>query len=153
MSVQEKKFSSEEELENWLKHRGIVEGNDAREVAKILFARGANKSTRLIGIRSDQLERLGVPTLLSIELMNKLEDPEQDVHKPKDQKQDVNETMVKLESIATCMLAAGLIKNIFSSSYRHGDCFVLSWVLIVGLWWPRCRVMCLSVLWLATLNL
>lgn len=74
MSDEEKRFNNKHELENWLKSRG-VDKDDAVEAAETLFkeGKGVKKSTQLLNIRSDQLERLGVSTLLSVELSNKLE--------------------------------------------------------------------------------
>lgn len=74
--TEEKRFEVKEELEEWLKSRGVDE-DDASEAAQTLFAKGANKSTKLIGISSDQLERLGVPTLTSVELSIKLKEDQQ----------------------------------------------------------------------------
>ena len=73
MGPKDEEFSNKDELENCLKHRGVM-ADGAGQAAEILFAKGANISSRLMGISSDQLERLGVPTLLSVELMNKLKE-------------------------------------------------------------------------------
>jgi hypothetical protein len=75
----EEKFQDAAALEAWLKRKGVDE-DDVAQAAETLFTvkegKGVKKSTQLLNISSDQLERLGVSILLSVELSNKLKEPQ-----------------------------------------------------------------------------
>ena len=74
----DKKFESKDKLEAWLKDRGV--GKDGvGAAAETLFAQGVKRSSQLLNIGSGQLERLGLPLLLSVELSNKLSNDQQQV--------------------------------------------------------------------------
>ena len=78
MSTNDKKFESKDELEAWLKDRGVGE-DGVGAAAETLFAQGVKRSSQLLNIGSGLLERLGLPLLLSVDLSNKLSNDQQQV--------------------------------------------------------------------------
>ena len=73
--MSEEKFEDAAALEAWLKGKD-VDPVKATAVSEALFNEGYDQPSTLIGISSDQLERLGVSILLSVELSNKLKEPQ-----------------------------------------------------------------------------
>ena len=74
MSADDNRFSNKDELEYWLKRRG-VDDEDAGDAAGKLLARGFNKPSRLLGITVEELKNdVGIQNPLARELMNKLKD-------------------------------------------------------------------------------
>jgi hypothetical protein len=69
----DKKFESKDDLEAWLKLRGIDE-DDVGEAAKKLSAKKFNKPSRLLGITVEMLLKAGFEDHLALELSNKLKD-------------------------------------------------------------------------------
>ena len=70
------KFKSKDELEDWLKSRG-VDDDDAVEAADKLFEKKFNKTSRLLGVTVEILQGAGIEDALAVELMNKLKTQQQ----------------------------------------------------------------------------
>ena len=69
----DKKFESKDELETWLKGRGVDE-DDVGAVAEKLFAGKYNKPSKLLGITIQELEKYaGIEGPLARGLSNNLE--------------------------------------------------------------------------------
>jgi hypothetical protein len=68
---EEEKFECKDEHEIWLRNRG-VHADDAGPVASKLFANDFNNSLRLLGISSDDLQKVGLGIPLARELSNRL---------------------------------------------------------------------------------
>ena len=67
---EDNKFSKDE-LEDWLKSRG-VDDDDAVEAANKLFKKKFNKPSRLLGVTIEILQGAGIEDALAMELRNKL---------------------------------------------------------------------------------
>ena len=70
---EDEKFASKDDLQEWLKGRGVDE-DDVAEAADKLFANRFNKPSRLLGITVDELKNdAGIQNPLARELSNQLE--------------------------------------------------------------------------------
>ena len=66
-----KKFTSEDELVEWLKGRGLAE-EDASAAAQVLYPESFDEPDSLLGISSDDLKSVGLSIPLAMKLRNKL---------------------------------------------------------------------------------
>lgn len=76
MSAQDKKFESKDDLEVWLKGRGVDEKHSA-SAADVLSQKGITLSSELIGMRTQDLRDLGLDIIPANHLSNKLEKQQQ----------------------------------------------------------------------------
>ena len=74
----DKKFESKDELEAWLKDRGVGK-DDVGEAAEKLISKGFNKPSRILGITVEMLQRAEFGDPLALDLSNKLSNDQQQV--------------------------------------------------------------------------
>ena len=103
MDEENKRFGNASDLKTWLQGRGLDE-DDADEAAEKLFTRKFNKTSKLFGISSEQLNAEGLPTHIAVELSNKLKQQTSD-HTPINKVHPRPDTDGK----GNCLLIRGLV--------------------------------------------
>ena len=92
-------FDSQDQLELWLKNRG-VQTDDASTSADVLYPAGFNEEDALLGISSGDLKTVGLSIALAMKLSNKLRNENR-------QQQQCKSTYVSLSCCVgvTCFIA------------------------------------------------